>query len=87
MMIKDESIVFPDDTPENKDEMKVYEVQYEYNDSTFAVDLLASSWEEAEAKLETIKLSGKITARLISRTKIESINKVDFDLSGNGTIN
>ena len=50
--------------------MKVYEVQYEYNDSTFAVDLLASSWEEAEAKLEAIKLSGKITARLISRTKI-----------------
>lgn len=87
MMIKDESVVFPDDTPENKDEMKVYEVQYEYNDSTFAVDLLASSWEEAEAKLEAIKLSGKITARLISRTKIESINKVDFDLSGNGTIN
>lgn len=87
MMIKDESIVFPDDTPENKDEMKVYEVQYEYNDNTFAVDLLASSWEEAEAKLEAIKLSGKITARLISRTKIESINKVDFDLSGNGTIN
>lgn len=87
MMIKDESIVFPDDTPENKDEMKVYEVQYEYNNNTFAVDLLASSWEEAEAKLEAIKLSGKITARLISRTKIESINKVDFDLSGNGTIN
>lgn len=87
MMIKDESIVFPDDTPENKDEMKVYEVQYEYNDSTFAVDLLASSWEEAEAKLEAIKLSGKVTARLISRTKIESINEVDFDLSGNGTIN
>jgi hypothetical protein len=87
MMIKDESIVFSDDTPENKDEMKVYEVQYEYNDSTFAIDLLASSWEEAEAKLEAIKLSGKITARLISRTKIESINKVDFDLSGNGTIN
>ena len=87
MMIKDESIVFPDDTPENKDGMRVYEVQYEYNDNTFAVDLLASSWEEAEAKLEAIKLSGKITARLISRTKIESINKVDFDLSGNGTIN
>lgn len=87
MMIKDESIVFPDDTPENKDEMKVYEVQYEYNDSTFAVDLLASSWEEAETKLEAIKLSGKVTARLVSRTKIESIDKVDFDLSGNGTLN
>lgn len=87
MMIKDESIVFPDDTPENKDEMKVYEVQYEYNDGTFAVDLLASSWEEAETKLEAIKLSGKVTARLVSRTKIESIDKVDFDLSGNGTLN
>lgn len=87
MMIKDESIVFPDDTTENKDEMKVYEVQYEYNDSTFAIDLLASSWEEAEAKLEAIKLSGKVTARLVSRTKIESIDKVDFDLSGNGTLN
>ena len=87
MMIKDESIVFPDDTPENKDEMKVYEVQYEYNDSTFAIDLLASSWEEAEAKLEAIKLSGKVTARLVSRTKIESIDKVDLDLSGNGTLN
>ena len=87
MMIKDESIVFPDDTPENKDEMKVYEVQYEYNDSTFAIDLLASSWEDAEAKLEAIKLSGKVTARLASRTKIESIDKVDFDLSGNGTLN
>lgn len=87
MMIKDESIVFPDDTPENKDEMKVYEVQYEYNDSTFAIDLLAGSWEEAEAKLEAIKLSGKVTARLVSRTKIESIDKVDFDLSGNGTLN
>ena len=87
MMIKDESIVFPDDTPENKDEMKVYEVQYEYNDSTFTIDLLASSWEEAEAKLEAIKLSGKVTARLVSRTKIESIDKVDFDLSGNGTLN
>ena len=87
MMIKDESIVFSDDTPENKDEMKVYEVQYEYNDSTFAIDLLASSWEDAEAKLEAIKLSGKVTARLVSRTKIESIDKVDFDLSGNGTLN
>ena len=87
MMIKDESIVFPDDTPENKDEMKVYEVQYEYNDSTFAVDLLASSWEEAETRLEAIKLSGKVTARLVSRTKIESIDKVDLDLSGNGTLN
>lgn len=87
MMIKDESIVFPDDTPENKDEMKVYEVQYEYNDSTFAIDLLASSWEDAEAKLEAIKLSGKVTARLVSRTKIESIDKVDLDLSGNGTLN
>ena len=87
MMIKDESIVFPDDTPQNKDEMKVYEVQYEYNDSTFAIDLLASSWEEAEAKLEAIKLSGKVTARLVSRTKIKSIDKVDFDLSGNGTLN
>lgn len=87
MMIKDESIVFPDDTPENKDKMKVYEVQYGYNDSTFAIDLLASSWEEAETKLEAIKLSGKVTARLVSRTKIESIDKVDFDLSGNGTLN
>lgn len=87
MMIKDESIVFPEDTPENKDEMKVYEVQYEYNDSTFAIDFPASSWEEAEAKLEAIKLSGKVTARLVSRAKIESIDKVDFDLSGNGTIN
>lgn len=87
MMIKDESIVFPEDTPENKDEMKVYEVQYEYNDGTFAIDLPATSWEEAEAKLEAIKLSGKVTARLVSRTKIESIDKVDFDLSGNGTLN
>lgn len=87
MMIKDESIVFPEDTPENKDEMKVYEVQYEYNGSTFAIDLPAGSWEEAEAKLEAIKLSGKVTARLVSRTKIESIDKVDFDLSGNGTVN
>lgn len=87
MMIKDESIVFPDDTPENKDEMKVYEVQYEYNDGTFAIDLPATSWEEAEAKLEAIKLSGRVTARLVSRTKIESIDKVDFDLSGNGTLN
>lgn len=87
MMIKDESIVFPEDTPENKDKMKVYEVQYEYNDGTFAIDLPATSWEEAEAKLEAIKLSGKVTARLVSRTKIESIDKVDFDLSGNGTLN
>lgn len=87
MMIKDESVVFPDDTPENKDVEKVYEVQYEYNDSTFVIDLLASSWEEAETKLEAIKLSGKVTARLVSRTKIESIDKVDFDLSGNGTLN
>lgn len=87
MMIKDESIVFPEDTPENKDEMKVYEVQYEYNDSIFAIDLPATSWEEAESKLEAIKLSGKVTARLVSRTKIESIDKVDFDLSGNGTLN
>lgn len=87
MMIKDESVVFPDDTPENKDEMKVYEVQYEYNDNTFAIDLPATSWEEAEAKLEAIKLSGRVTARLVSRTKIESIDKVDFDLSGNGTLN
>jgi hypothetical protein len=87
MMIKDESIVFPDDTPENKDEMKVYEVQYEHNDSTYAIDLPAGSWEEAEAKLEAIKLTGKVAARLISRTKIESIDKVDFDLSGNGTLN
>ena len=87
MMIKDESIVFPEDTPENKDEMKVYEVQYEYNDGTFAIDLPATSWEEAEAKLEAIKLSGRVTARLVSRTKIESIDKVDFDLSGNGTLN
>lgn len=87
MMIKDESIVFPDDTPENKDEMKVYEVQYEHNDSTYAIDLPATSWEEAEAKLEAIKLSGRVTACLVSRTKIESIDKVDFDLSGNGTVN
>lgn len=87
MMIKDESIVFPEDTPENKDEMKVYEVQYEYNDGTFAIDLPATSWEEAESKLEAIKLSGRVTARLVSRTKIESIDKVDFDLSGNGTLN
>lgn len=87
MMIKDESIVFPEDTPENKDEMKVYEVQYEYNDSTFTIDLPATSWEEAEAKLEAIKLSGRVTARLVSRTKIESIDKIDFDLSGNGTLN
>lgn len=87
MMIKDESIVFPEDTPENKDEMKVYEMQYEYNDSTFAIDLPAMSWEEAEAKLEAIKLSGRVTARLVSRTKIEYIDKVDFDLSGNGTLN
>lgn len=87
MMIKDESIVFPEDTPENKDEMKVYEVQYEHNDSTFAIDLPAASWEEAETKLEAIKLSGRVTARLVSRTKIESIDKVDFDLSGNGTLN
>lgn len=87
MMVKDESIVFPEDTPENNDEMKVYEVQYEYNDSTFAIDLPATSWEEAGAKLESIKLSGRVTARLVSRTKIESIDKVDFDLSGNGTLN
>lgn len=87
MMIKDESVVFPDDTPENKDKMKVYEVQYEHNDNTYAIDLPAGSWEEAEAKLEAIKLSGRVTARLISRTKIESIDKVDIDLSATGTIN
>lgn len=87
MMIKDESIVFPEDTPENKDELKIYEVQYEYNNGVYAFDLHATSWEEAEAKLEAIKSSGRVTARLISRTKIGSVDEIDIDLSGNGTIN
>lgn len=87
MMIKDESVVFPDDTPENKDVEKVYDVQYEYNGGTYAVDLLATSWEEAEAKLEALRFTGKVTGRLVSRMKIDSIDDVNIDLSATGTLN
>lgn len=51
--------------------MRWFLVDYEFNGETYSVDLEAESWEDAEARLYAILVSGRVEGELIFRGEVE----------------